>query len=270
MELGCGTVEVLVATVARELGVDRKRLRVVLGDTACGPYGLGSFASRTSFFAGRAAIDACAKFTDACRALAPALGVGDDASIEAIVEMCVERGRANELEVTGLYEPANVSPPDETGYGNISPGYTFATHGCCVRVDTLTGKATVEQYWAAHDAGQILNPNGAAGQVIGGVMQGLGFALTEAAAVGEDGHLLNPGYLDDRVATFPDAVPIEVVFSPTVEAAGPAGAKTVAEPPIIPVAACVANAIHDALGQRQYHLPMTPERVWRTLQARRT
>ena len=129
----------------------------------------------------------------------------------------------------------------------------------------LTGKVLVEQYWAAHDAGTIVNPNGAAGQVIGGVLQGLGFALAEAVSVGEDGQLLNPGYLDDRVATFPDAVPVDVIFAPTFEEAGPGGAKTIAEPPIIPVAACVANAIHDALGVRQWRLPMTPERVWRSL-----
>ena len=103
---------------------------------------------------------------------------------------------------------------------------------------------------------------------MGGVVQGLGFALAETTLVDDRGHMQNPGYLDDRVATFADAVPIECIFTPTFEKEGPRGAKTIAEPPIIPVAACVANAIYDATGARQWRLPMTPEWVWRSLCAK--
>ena len=124
----------------------------------------------------------------------------------------------------------------------------------------------MKEYWDAHDAGKIINNTGARGQVIGGVIQGLGFALTETSLVGDNGQSLNPGYLDDRVALFPDAVPIEVLFTPTFEKSGPDGAKTIAEPPIIPVAACVANAIYDSVGVRLLQLPMTPERLWRALE----
>jgi xanthine dehydrogenase molybdenum-binding subunit len=123
----------------------------------------------------------------------------------------------------------------------------------------------VERYWAAHDAGRIINPVAAEGQVIGGVHQGLGFALTESLAVGSDGTVLNPGFLDDRVPTSADAVPIEVMFVDTSEPNGPDGSKSIAEPPIIPVAACVANAIYDAVGVRPLHTPMTSERTWRQL-----
>ena len=84
-----------------------------------------------------------------------------------------------------------------------------------------------------------------------------------------DGRVLNPGFLDDRVATFADAVPIEVIFVDTHEPAGPGGAKTIAEPPLIPAAACVANAIHDAVGVRPTHTPMTSERTWRLLEDQR-
>ncbi len=265
VELGCGTVEVLAATVARELAVDRGRLRVVLGNTALGPFGRGSFASRTAFFAGWAAMDACKRFRAACAHFAPTHFLTADASITEVLDLAAQQGRTGDLEVTGEYEPSGVVAADDSGYGNIATAYTYAVHGCRVRVDTLTGKVVVERYWAAHDAGTVLNPNGAAGQVTGGVMQGLGLALSEAVAVGGDGYVLNPGYLDDRVATFPDAVPVEVHFAPTFEDRGPAGAKTIGEPPIIPVAACVANAVHDALGIRQHRLPMTAERVWRSL-----
>ncbi|MCP4984353.1 MAG: xanthine dehydrogenase family protein molybdopterin-binding subunit, partial [Gammaproteobacteria bacterium] len=240
VELGCGTVEVLIKTVSRELAIDPQRLDVILGDTAIGPHGMGSFASRTSFFVAFAAEDACRRF-----------------------KLAMQHKPLQNIEVTGIYQPDNVVVPDESGYGNISAAYTFGTHGCFVRVDSYTGKVSVEQYWAAHDAGKIVDINAAEGQVIGGVMQGLGYALTECTAVADNGQLLNPGYLDDRVPTFADAVPVDVIFVDIFEKSGPAGAKTIAEQPIIPVAACVANAVHDAIGVRLNRLPINPERVWR-------
>ena len=265
VELGCGTVDVLKTVVARNLEIDERSVAVALGDTATAPYGLGSFASRTSFFDGRAALDACDKFRVACKDLLRELGEAEDCSVAATIDFAVRHGRTAGLDVTGEFEPTGVAVPDASGFGNVSPAYTFGAHACCVTIDRLTGKVTVRQYWAAHDAGEILSYNGAVGQVVGGIVQGLGFALAEVVAVDEDGRMLNPGYVDDRVATFADRVPIEVIFPPLRDTAGPNGAKTIAEPPLIPVAACVANAIQDALGKRQYRLPMTPERVWRSI-----
>jgi len=267
VELGCGTVEVLNIIVAQELGIAPEGLQVVLGNTDTGPYGLGSFASRTAFFIGWAALDACRRFKDACRAIASELGISADTAVAEVVAIAARAGRWRDLRVSGVYEPTGVEVPDNSGYGNISPAYTFGVQGCCVNVDTLTGKVSVDRLWAAHDAGTILNPIGAAGQVVGGVTQGLGYALQEAVAVDTNGNTLNPNFLDTRVATFPDAVPVEVTLVPTFEPNGPNGGKTIGEPPLIPVAACVANAVYDALGVRQYRLPMTAERVWAGLQA---
>lgn len=266
VEIGAGTVAILSSIVSKELGLDESMLNVVLGDTADGPYGLGSFASRTSFVAGQAAIDACTRFKSACKGLAVEYDLDGNDSVAQILDQARQKGWNENLEVIGTYEADGVVVPDEEGYGNISPAYSFSAHGCCVQVDTLTGKVTVQQYWAAHDSGAILNPPGAVGQVIGGITQGLGFALSEEAVVNDKGVLQNPGYLDDRVATFPDAVPIDVILMPCDEPAGPHGAKTIGEQPIIPVAGCVANAVYDAIGVRQYKLPMKPERVWQTLQ----
>jgi CO/xanthine dehydrogenase Mo-binding subunit len=265
VELGCGTAEVVLRTVERELELSRDQMRVVLGHTATGPFGRGSFASRTSFFIAHAAIIACQKFSEKCRVMAEDLGLSNNASVADIISRAVERGQSDVLYAEGQYLPTGVNAADENGYGNISMAYTFGVHGACVKVDTLTGKATVERYWAAHDAGSIVNPLGAKGQVIGGVIQGIGMALSEEASVNDKGQLSNPGYLDDRVATFPDAPHIEVFFPDVYETSGPVGAKTVGEPPIIPVAGCIANAIYDAIGIRQRQLPMTPERVWSTL-----
>ena len=265
VEIGCGTVDLFGAIVAERLKLDRERIRVVLGDTATVPYGLGCFASRTAFFGGRAALDASRQFARACSHLAIEIGLPAKASIATVIDTAVAVGRTTELRATGRYEPKHVTLPDESGYGNTSPAYTFGAHACCVRIDIVTGLTNVVHYWAAHDTGRVLNLQRARGQVVGGVHQGLGFALAETTLVDNHGRLQNPGYLDDRVATFADAVPVECIFASTFEEEGPNGAKSIAEPPIIPVAACVANAIHNATGTRQRRLPMTPERIWRSL-----
>ncbi|MCP5027873.1 MAG: xanthine dehydrogenase family protein molybdopterin-binding subunit [Actinomycetia bacterium] len=267
VEIGCGTNEVLLTIVSEELEIPRDRLRVVFGDTERGPYGLGNFASRTTLVAGRAAKDACRRLRERCAAIAPELGLTPGRAIDEVIDAAAASARVGEIAVTGRFEPEGVVIPDASAFGNVSTAYNFAAHGCAIRIDTWTGKTTVEQYWAAHDPGRIFNPTGAVGQVIGGVTQGLGMALTEALSIDDHGRVLNPGFLDDRVATFPDAVPIEVIFVDADDPAGPDGAKTIAEPPLIPVPACVANAIHDAIGVRHRQTPMTSERTWRLLTA---
>lgn len=249
VEIGAGTGETLMRVVGERLGLDRSSLSVRLGDSELAPYGLGSFASRTSFFASNAALNACDLLDEAVGSVADALASGASA------------------DVTGTYESQDVEMPDEQFKGNTSPSYTFGTHGCAVEVDTWTGRIRVLQYWAAHDPNVILNQQGADGQVIGGVMQGLGHALTERNVVDDTGRLLNPGFLDYRIPTFADAVPIEPIYVGDPDPVGPLGAKTIAEPPIIPVAACVANAVYDAIGVRQRRFPMNPERVFWSLES---
>ncbi|MCP3991193.1 MAG: xanthine dehydrogenase family protein molybdopterin-binding subunit [Actinomycetia bacterium] len=266
VEIGCGTNDVLATIVADELGVDRSILSIVLGDGNRSPYGLGNFASRTTLFAGRAAIDACQRLRVRCGEMAIDLDLAVDVTPIAVMAAAASAGRIDELAVSGTFEPDNVVIPDPSGYGNVSAAYNFSAHGCCISVDTWTGKAIVLQYWAAHDLGHIFNPNGAEGQVIGGVTQGLGMALTEELTLDPQGRVLNPGFLDNRVATFADAVPIEAIFVDTHDPAGPRGAKTIGEPPLIPVPACVANAIHDAVGVRMHRTPMTSEQIWYQLQ----
>ena len=270
VELGCGTSEVLLRTIEREIGIDRGMLRVVLGDTTAAPFGRGSFASRTSFFVAHAAIDASKNFTDKCVKLAADLGVSSNTPVPEIVRLAVEANKEGTLVASGQYSPKGVVAADEHGFGNFATAYTFGAHGCCVKVDAVTGKATVEEYWAAHDTGAVVYPIGATGQVIGGVVQGIGMALSETTTVGESGQMLNPNLLDDRVMTFADAPPIHVFFAPVFEDRGPIGAKSIGEPPIIPVAGCVSNAIYDAIGARQYKLPMSPEQVWSTLNRQET
>ena len=139
--------------------------------------------------------------------------------------------------------------------------YLFATHIAQVIVDTETGQVTVERIWASHDVGKAISPLGVKGQIQGGVMQGVGYALMEELQL-DHGHLCSTSfatYLIPTVADTPEIVPV-VVEVP--EPSGPYGAKGLGEPTLTPVAPAIANAIADAVGIRTWQIPMTPERIW--------
>ena len=121
------------------------------------------------------------------------------------------------------------------------------------------------RFAAAHDSGKIVNKIGADGQVYGGVMMGLGQALTEGTQIDADGRQRNPHLLDYKLMTVSDGPEIDIhwveVDTPN---AGPKGSKGVGEPPSVPTSGAVANAIARVIGKHVNHLPMTPERVWAT------
>jgi CO/xanthine dehydrogenase Mo-binding subunit len=137
------------------------------------------------------------------------------------------------------------------------------TQAAHVSVDRETGVVRVLKVAAAHDSGMILNRMGADGQVTGGVVMGVGLALSEGTQFDGDGRQRNPHLLDYKLITCSDAPEIAVdwVEIPT-ENAGPRGSKGVGEPPQVPTAGAIANAIAKVVGTRVRQLPMTPERVW--------
>jgi CO/xanthine dehydrogenase Mo-binding subunit len=126
----------------------------------------------------------------------------------------------------------------------------------------------VLQYVAASDCGTVIYPTGAEGQVEGALAQGLGYTLSEGFAV-DNGRLLNPNFGDYKIPTVADMPPLVRKFVPSYEPSGPFGAKGLGELGIDPVAPAIANALYDACGIRLHDLPITAERVWRALQARR-
>jgi xanthine dehydrogenase molybdenum-binding subunit len=116
---------------------------------------------------------------------------------------------------------------------------------------------------AVHDSGTILNRIGADGQVYGGVVMGLGQALSEGTQPDDHGRQRNPHLLDYKLVTTADAPRIDIQWIETnTPNAGPKGSKGVGEPPCVPTAGAVANAIAKVVGSRVCGLPMTPERVW--------
>ncbi|HET8673914.1 MAG TPA: molybdopterin cofactor-binding domain-containing protein, partial [Thermoleophilaceae bacterium] len=167
------------------------------------------------------------------------------------------------LRFGGRYEP--VEGHGRTAQTSRAPG--SAAHLAHVRVDPDTGNVEVLAHVVAQDVGRALNPDLVEGQMQGGAAQGIGWALTEAVGTDEHGQLLAGSFVDYAVPTI-DRVPpmdLEIVEVPAPD--GPFGAKGVGEPPVIGVAAAVANAVALATGVRVRELPLTGERVWSALGA---
>jgi CO/xanthine dehydrogenase Mo-binding subunit len=144
----------------------------------------------------------------------------------------------------------------------------FAAQLARIEVDPETGQLTLRDFVVVQDAGRAINPLGVEGQMQGGAVQSLGFALTEGLDFAEDGRLLNPSLLDYRKLTAADLPSIETIIVEVPCPAGPFGARGVGEPPIVPAPAAIANAIRDATGARLTELPLTSERVAMALRER--
>ncbi|MCP3918883.1 MAG: xanthine dehydrogenase family protein molybdopterin-binding subunit [bacterium] len=160
-----------------------------------------------------------------------------------------------------FYEPPTQLPDWKKGVGNMSANYTFGTQGVEVEVDVETGDVKILALAFALDVGRVLNPQTLAGQVYGGIAQGVGYALYEEVKT-DRGRILNPNFTDYKIPSAADIdFPIELDFIETDDPSGPFGAKGVGEPGLVPTAPAIANAIYDAVGVRITDLPITPEKV---------
>lgn len=150
----------------------------------------------------------------------------------------------------------------ETGKGLPALAWTYGAHGVELEVDIETGDIHILKIASAFDVGKVINRKLIDGQVKGGVIQGLGSAISEGYIINEDGRVMNPSFTDYKIPTAMD-IPDEMVsiFIENPEFGGPFGARGVAEHPMISVPSAVGNALYDALGINFYELPLSPENV---------
>ncbi|UCF69360.1 MAG: molybdopterin-dependent oxidoreductase [Acidobacteriota bacterium] len=281
-EIGQGSETVLAQIAAEELGLRFDQIQVLNNDTDVKPWDVGVHASRTTFIAGNsvrlAAREARKKLlsaaADQLRSAPEELDlragkVVRDADGEVLADLgkvirSLHFGGKNEVVVTHhYYEPPSVM--QDQGYkGDVSAAYAFATQVAEVEVDLDTGVVKVLRLTAAHDIGRVINRLGAEGQVQGGVVMGLGYALSEELQV-ERGRIVNPSFREYKLITSPEVPEIDIAFVETIDPEGPYGAKGIAEAPAICTAPAVANAVRHATGGRFTALPLTPERVFSEL-----
>jgi xanthine dehydrogenase molybdenum-binding subunit len=284
-ELGQGLPGVLAAVTAEELGIPFKRVSVLLSDTDLTPNGGPTTASRQTFVSGNAARHASAQMRGLLaqvaseRLDAPPEQIefrdgqvcirrnGDGASepcatFGEVVEWAQEEGRPTRL----IYEyEAPRTQPLGTG-GDMHFAFSYAAQAALVEVDTETGEVVVLRVVAAHDVGRAINPLALEGQIEGGIVMGLGNALTEEYIV-ENGVPYTQWlsrYKMPSIRHTPEIVSF-IVEDPTAE--GPYGAKGVGELASIPTTPAITNAIYNAVSVRVDTLPVDQDKLLRAMKA---
>jgi xanthine dehydrogenase molybdenum-binding subunit len=275
-EIGQGADTVLAQMTAETIGIPVDQVHVVSRqDTDVTPFDCGAYASRQTYVSGTAVRRAAAQIRTLVLARAAAL-TGRPASSLDVADgrvISVESGAQvltlRDAAFDSYYNEATAAPVTAEVSSNVQSaalayGCTFAA----VEVDLSLGRVTVLEIYNVHDAGRIINPALAAGQVHGGVSMGLGYALYEELLFDpETGRPLNNNLLDYKLMTTMDTPEIGASFVETFERAGPFGNKALGEPPVFPVAPAIRNAIRDATGVRLGELPMNPRRLVAEFQA---
>jgi CO/xanthine dehydrogenase Mo-binding subunit len=286
-EIGTGAVTSGAAQIlAEEMGVDLADVRVMTVDTDSTPYDFGAQGSRTTFSVGNAARVAADKMRAQLFELAweelditpDRLELRDKAvvvkgeparriSLARLAQISLQQGEV--IAAHGSFTAPKTTFDDAKVVSHFYPTFnspSFHAHAAEVEVDPGTGQITVHRYVAAQDVGFAINPRFVEGQIEGGVVQGLGQALTEEIVV-RDGRVLNPNLTDYKMPTIMDVPPIEAILVQHPSEIGPYGAKGVGEPPAIEPPATIANAVDAAVGVRIQSLPITAEKVLKALKS---
>jgi CO/xanthine dehydrogenase Mo-binding subunit len=263
-EMGQGANTVFTQVAADALGLDCDRIEVLQPDTAQVPNSGPTVASRTTMIVG-GLVDsaACAMrqallasgllregydsqgFTDACRQYIATFG-----SLKSFVK---------------YHQPEDLHWDDQTYQGDAYSAYGWAVYVAEVSVNTRTAEITVDHFTAVQEVGKIINPVLAAGQVEGGVAQGIGFAVYENV-VWKQGRMINGQMTNYIMPTSMDVPPIQVIFEEVPYGLGPGGAKGIGELPLDGTAPAIANAIAQATGADMNQIPITPETVLEILE----
>lgn len=263
--------------IAEELGIPAAHIAVEEGDTDTAPYGLGTYASRSTPTAGAAASMASRKVRDKAKKIAAHLlevseddlewepgkffvkGVPDKAKTIQDIALAAytnhPQGMEAGLEAVSYYDPPNLTFP-------------FGSYICVVDIDKGTGEVKVRRFVAVDDCGNIINPMIVEGQIHGGLTMGLAPALYEELQYDEDGNCLSGSFMDYLLPTAVETPHWETDKTCTPSPHHPLGAKGVGESATVGAPAAIVNAVVDALshlGVRHIEIPITPPKVWKIL-----
>ncbi len=269
-DLGTGSRTVMAQIAAETLGARVDDVRTVLGDTERLPFASNSWGSITTASVGPAVRAAAEEARDRLFEAAAAMldaGVNELTAQDGVIAVRATGRSMTFAEVCGKLGDVMI-----IGQGSRGPNpdgtavSAFGAHFAEVEVDVETGRVRVVRIVAAHDSGRIINPTLAESQLEGAVLQGMGYALFEERVMDATlGLQMNPSMHDYKIPTMADLPHIEGFFLDAADVvANHTGAKGLAEPPIIPVAAAIAAAVADAIGAECAEIPLTP---WRVLEA---
>jgi aerobic carbon-monoxide dehydrogenase large subunit len=264
---------------ASRLGLDPKDVRVLEGDTDSVAWGAGSGGSRSAAIGGTALWLAADKIIAKGKRIAAHLLEAADAdvafaagrfsiagtdrglSMQEVAKAAFAFGNLPKGLEAGLFENASFTPAQET--------FPNGTHVCEVEIDPDTGSIELQKYVVVDDVGTEINPLTLAGQVVGGIVQGLGQILMEQIVYDEQGQLLTGSFMDYAMPRAGDLCDFKVGHNAVPTKLNPLGAKGAGEAGTVGALAAAMNAIVDALGTENIEMPTTPERVWQALRTRK-
>lgn len=294
VDYGQGTYTSLAQIVAQELSIPYEKVQVVYDcDTATQPYDWQTVASRFMVMGGNACIEAAHDCLDQLKDMAAQVLRAPAKELVCEDERVYVRHTPDQY-VTykqlalgytypngnsiggpvigrGRYIAQGLTHLDaETGQGKAALDWTYGAHGVEIEIDVETGDIEVVRIASAFDVGKAIHKGMCRTQVQGGVIQGLGSALSEEMRFDETGRLMNPSFTDYKILTTKD-LPGKMTqhFIETPQLDGPFGARGVGEHPMISIPSAIGNAIFDAVGVQVHELPLTPERVYMAIKRAR-
>ncbi len=260
-----GTRTSIAMQAAEVLGISAEDINPSVVDTDSVGYTGVTGGSRTTFATGYAAIEAANDVVRQMKIFAANLWEVDEN--EVTFDNGNFRNANGKVHSVFFKDLASIISDEGTpivGCGAVDPkgvGGAFATHIVDVEVDPETGKVAILRYTAVQDVGKAIHPSYVEGQIHGGAVQGIGWALNEEYIYNDEGRMTNSSFLDYRMPTSYDVPMIEAVIVEVPNPGHPYGVRGVGEVPIVPPAAAIANAIYDAIGIRMKELPMSPDRI---------
>lgn len=286
VDMGQGANTAMAQIAAEVLDMPLEKVRVAWDpDTDRHPYDWSTVASKYTFMGGNAVKDCAQNMLRQMKELAaqvlrcPAHDLAHGGEAIYHIQHAHRRVSYKDLALGYTYENGNaIGGPliargvymadgltylnPDNGQGLPALDWTFGAHGAEIEVDVETGEVTVLKIASAFDIGQAINKKLVEGQIIGGVLQGIGSALIESFKFSPDGRMLNPSFTDNKIPTAKD-IPVKIlpicVENPQPD--GPFGARGIGEHPMISVPSVIANALYDALGINFFSLPLSPETV---------
>ena len=271
---GQGHETTFAQIVAGELGIPAENVEVREGDTDNTPFGLGTYASRSTPVCGAATAIVSRKVREKGKKIAAHMLEASPDDMEWTGERFQVKGspdRGATMEEVSFAAYTNVPEGEEAGLEGVTyydppeMTYPFGAYICVVEIDRGTGQVEVKRFIAVDDCGVRINPMIVEGQMHGGLASGIGTALMEVIEFDEDGNHLNSSFMDYLMLTSMEAPSYELGETVTPSTHHPLGARGVAESPTVGSPPAVVNAVVDALspyGVRHIDMPMTPARVW--------
>ena len=260
-----GTRASIAQQAAETLGIAYEDVKPTVVDTDSIGFTFVTGGSRTSFATGIAAFEAAESIK--AQMVARAAKIWDTAEEDVEYADGVVRHKSDpelRLGFKDLARQLATTGGTIAGQSNVDPageGNSYAVHIADVEVDPETGKTEVTRYTALQDVGKAVHPSYVEGQMQGGVVQGIGWALNEEYYFDNNGRMMNPTFLDYRMPTSLDLPMIDTVIVEVANSGHPYGVRGVGEVPIVPPMAAIANGIHEAIGLRMDSLPMTPGKI---------